>query len=98
MGRCKITVLKRCINQEIIKEYVSEGDFDLCPKFKEGQEFFLDYAEIPENFCSWAWADIQRDLVAIMYGADFPWIKEKGKHVACCTDGFRPVVFLIERV
>ena len=98
MSKCKITVLKRCINQEIISEYISEKDFVLCPKFQEGQEFILESAEKPENFCGWAWADIQRDIVAIMYGADFPWFKEKGKHVVCCTDGFRPVVFLIERI
>ena len=96
MSQCRITVLKRCINQEIIREYIAENDFDLCPKFMEGQAFILDYAEKPEGFCSWAWADIQRDLAAIMYGADFPWFTDSGRHVVCCTDGLRPVVFLIE--
>ena len=98
MSKCRITVLKRCINREIIQTYIAEDGFELCPRFTEGQEFLLNDASMPDGFCAWAWADIQRDVVAILYGADFPWIKEKGKHVACCTDGFRPVVFLIERL
>ena len=98
MNKCKITVIKRCINEELIQEYVSIEDFKLCPLFQVGQEYILENVEMPANFCSWAWIDIQRGVADMMNGIDFPWIKEKGKHIACCTDGFRPVVFLIERI
>jgi uncharacterized repeat protein (TIGR04076 family) len=25
-----------------------------------------------------------------------PWVEQKGAAIACCTDGYRPVVFKIE--
>jgi uncharacterized repeat protein (TIGR04076 family) len=50
------------------------------------------------RFCSWAWADIQRDVVHLALGGDFPWIKEKGIGISCCTDGLRPVIFKLERL
>jgi uncharacterized repeat protein (TIGR04076 family) len=53
---------------------------------------------MPEGFCDWAWADIQRDVAVLCSGGDYPWIKLKGATVACCTDAFRPVTFLIERI
>jgi uncharacterized repeat protein (TIGR04076 family) len=34
----------------------------------------------------------------IAFGADLPWMKEKGAAVTCCSDGFRPVSFLVERI
>jgi uncharacterized repeat protein (TIGR04076 family) len=34
-----------------------------------------------------------------MCGGNFdPWVKEKGTAIACCTDGYRPVVFKIEAI
>jgi uncharacterized repeat protein (TIGR04076 family) len=27
-----------------------------------------------------------------------PWVEQKGAAIACCTDGYRPVVFKIERI
>jgi len=34
----------------------------------------------------------------VMYGGDLPWIRQPGTVVASCSDGLRPVSFLIERV
>ncbi|MFC1804030.1 TIGR04076 family protein [Thermoproteota archaeon] len=33
-----------------------------------------------------------------MLDGNYPWLNEKGKAVACCTDGLRPVIFLLERI
>jgi uncharacterized repeat protein (TIGR04076 family) len=68
-----------------------------CPAFKDGQEFIYDKT-CPPGFCGWAFADIQRDLIAVSFGANYPWVKEKNVAISCCTDGLRPVVFRIERV
>jgi uncharacterized repeat protein (TIGR04076 family) len=68
-----------------------------CDQFKEGQEFIMGL-ECPPNFCSWAFADIQRDIIHILMGGSYPWVKEEGVAISCCTDGFRPVIFRIERV
>jgi uncharacterized repeat protein (TIGR04076 family) len=53
---------------------------------------------MPSSFCAWAWADLQRDMVAMFHGASYPWIKQKGTIISCCTDGLRPVLFKIEKI
>ena len=49
MKRCKITILKTMLNEELAKEYAAPG-FDRCPMMREGQVFYADYAK-PEGFC-----------------------------------------------
>jgi uncharacterized repeat protein (TIGR04076 family) len=68
-----------------------------CHLFKEGQEFIMDMT-CPPDFCPWAYADIQRDIMHILWGGSYPWIAEEGVAIACCTDGMRPVIFRIERI
>ena len=88
---CKITVLKRTLNTDWSKEFRnSEGK--KCDIFKEGQEFIIDSPwSAPNGFCHWAWADIRT----------FIHLVQEGRYetfVSCCTDGFRPVFFKIERI
>jgi uncharacterized repeat protein (TIGR04076 family) len=71
-----------------------------CQIFKKGQEFMVEKdLEKPKDFCSWAWTDIQRDVVVLSFGGHFPAIKE-GLSVtySCCTDGLRPVIFRLEKI
>ena len=105
MYKIKITVLKRMANPDLIAEYAGDKVRDArlaspqCGLFTDGQEFLLsDASELPEGFCARAWADIHREILAISGGSDMtPWLKKAGLAIACCTDGFRPVVFKIER-
>lgn len=69
-----------------------------CDRFETGQEFIVENIDCPPGFCNWAFADIQRDLVHIFFRGNYPWIKDKGAAVSCCTDGLRPVFFKIERI
>ena len=41
--KCKITVIKRSLNQDVIDTYLKEDmkGKGLCSTFKEGDEFFL---------------------------------------------------------
>ncbi len=88
---CRITVLKRSLQQEFADRYRSDP-VKPCERFKDGQEFALSQPwNPPEGFCQWAWADIRAYVSANFHGWDFPT-------VACCTDGFRPVFFRIERI
>jgi uncharacterized repeat protein (TIGR04076 family) len=98
MTKCKITVLKRTLNQDLVDEYMKEKS-TLCDQFKEGQEFVVEapWAQ-PAGFCPWAWADLRPYIFAVATGADFPWSKRPDVTLGCCTDGYRPVVFKIERV
>ncbi len=99
--KCKVTVIKRSLNQDIIDIYMTEKmkTSNLCSKFKEGDEFFV-YSEfdMPPDFCHWAWADIRNDIMAIVNGAQFTWFKEKGMTISGCTDWFKPVLFKIEKL
>lgn len=89
--KCKITVLKRTVNNEWNQEFRNrEGT--KCELFKDGQEFVLDSQwSAPEGFCHWAWADM-RSMIQLVNEGKFETF------VSCCTDGFRPVFFKIERI
>ena len=103
MPKVKITVVKKINNKDLYGEsppaaFDQEMVADECDRFNLGQEFVVDRPNCPPDFCNWAYADIQRDLVHIMYDGYYPWMKEKGVAISCCTDGLRPVVFKIEKV
>lgn len=97
MAKVKITVAKRISNQDLIAEY-GKGMEPLCEAVKEGEEFISEDFAMPAGFCPWAWADIQRDVAILATGGTFPWVNQDGVGISCCTDGFRPVVFVLERI
>jgi len=68
-----------------------------CDRLKLGQRFISE-GGCPEGFCAWAFADIQRDITHLRLGGDYPWMKQKGTILSCCTDGVRPVIFKLERI
>ncbi len=87
----KITVLKKTINNDWNKQF-RDREGEMCNVFSEGQEFIVKSPwSAPEGFCHWAWADI-RTYIHLVNAASFK------NSVACCTDGFRPVFFKIEKV
>ncbi len=113
MPKVKITVVKKSnfkdmfgdnppvpVNQEML--------LPECHIFQVGQEFIIDAAvepthehsweHAPNGFCSWAFSDIQRDIIHVLWGGSYPWFPKAGTAIACCTDGTRPVVFKIERI
>ncbi len=92
----KITVLKENVNEDLWKEYGI--NIKRCDVFKIGEEYISKGIVMPQGFCSWAWADIQRDVAILALGGTFPWIKQKGTTIAACTDGFHPVVFKLTRI
>ena len=87
---CKLTVLRRGFEKEFADKY-RDGKGAACPRFKDGQEFTItSHWALPAGFCEWAWGDIRTYIHDVFAGA--------GTTVACCTDGFRPVFFKIERL
>lgn len=104
MAKCKITVLKRTVNQDVIDEYLGDEykgrNLFPCQHFEEGDEFVTEsWGLPPEGFCTSAWAAIKGYIGVVITGGDLrPWVKHEGTAIACCTDGYRPVVFKIERV
>ena len=90
----KITVLKRLLHEDLLAEY-ADSMWTPCERFREGEEFIARGVNMPEGFCSWAWADIQKYVMTLSRGGNFVGIKP-GIHIASCTDGFRPVIFKLE--
>ena len=86
----KITVLKTSVQRDFDQH--RSGETRPCSEFKEGQEFTVNVPWYPpDGFCSWAWADI-RTYIHIVHAGGMD------QTVACCTDGFRPVFFKLERM
>ena len=99
MIKVKITVVKKLHNKDMFgdKSPVEFTNNPVCDKVELGQEFISEGGACPEGFCAWAFADIQRDITHLRLGGEYPWIKDKGKVLVCCTDGVRPVIFKLER-
>ena len=102
MARVRITVVKKALHQDLLDAHLSddqkERGFGICTAFEEGQTFEIEPLGYPDGFCPWAWADIQRDVLMVVFGNGYPWVGPANTAISCCTDGFRPVTFKIERV
>jgi len=92
----KITVLKRLHHADLLAEH-AESAWEPCERLQQGQEFVSERVNMPAGFCSWAWSDIQKYVMTLARGGNFVGVKP-GRFITCCTDGFRPVVFKLERI
>jgi uncharacterized repeat protein (TIGR04076 family) len=104
MTAVKITVLKRALHENLSKAHRGANALiKPCEVFADGQEFICGL-NMPDGFCSWAWHDIFQMVLALLGGVSFDrgafkgWMKDDNTVVACCTDGLRPVSFLLERI
>jgi len=100
MDRIRITVLKCLEVPDLAKAYAADGHWGRC-WLEEGQVFEVEGGSgypTPEGFCSWAWADMQRDVTMLRYGAKPEWIRVPNTMITSCTDGRKPVIFKIELV
>lgn len=101
MKQVKITVLRKQLYPDLVQRYLTEPPEEcVCDFFEEGDTFlYTGGAEMPQGFCPWAWIDIYRSVSALSCGATYtPWQRAEGSSVVCCTDGIRPVSFLLEAV
>lgn len=93
--RVKITVMKKLFHPDLVEAYAANpSDWTACTHFAVGDDFVTDLErpwDMPEGFCGWAWADIQRTVYGMARGG-------QDVFVTCCTDGYRPVVFKLEKL
>ena len=91
----RITVLKKHFHQDFVDKYAANPEgWTECERLEVGQEFTTSKEtpwEMPQGFCGWAWADIQKLVYGIARGG-------QEMFVTCCTDGYRPVIFKVEKV
>jgi len=95
-AKVRITVLKRLRHEDLLEEY-ADHLWEPCERLEVGQQFISEGANMPEGFCSWAWSDIQKYVLTLARGGNLIGARP-GVFVTCCTDGFRPVVFALERI
>jgi len=101
VSRCKITVLKRTLDVELISEFLDEkrGSLKPCEACADGQEYIVtELFGPPKGLCPWAWADIRHVVARVATGGQLPGLRMEGVEIAGCTDWFRPVIFKIERI
>jgi uncharacterized repeat protein (TIGR04076 family) len=96
--KIKITVVKGFTAEEVfgddVPDYFPEAFESPCPMHPEGQGFVIENLNCPEGFCSWAYADIQKDLADLWLGG--PTWRGRNPNYFSCSDGMRPVVFRVE--
>ncbi len=86
----RITVLKHAVQSEYQK--YGGGEIKACTVVQDGQQFIAERPwNKPQGMCDWAWADVRAYLPFLFAG-------ERDQMVACCTDGYRPVFFRLERL
>ena len=88
-------VMKKLYNPDLVELYAANPEsWTPCTHFEVGDEFITDLErpwDMPEGFCGWAWADIQRTVYGMARGG-------QDVFVTCCTDGYRPVIFKLEKL
>ena len=97
MKKVRITVKKKALYEDLIKEY--ENPIEHACSMRLGQEFIANGWQKPEDFCDSAWDSISPFVMALSHGAeDFydGWMKNSRSAMISCNDGFRPVSFLLE--
>ncbi|NHK30030.1 MAG: TIGR04076 family protein [Asgard group archaeon] len=100
--KVKITVVKKFTSKDVLGyDFVFPNGFVVkdCPVIQEGQEFIVENElTMPEGMCRWAWVDIYRDVGILTMGGNFAEGELAGMKYSCCSDGIKPVVFLLERL
>ncbi len=86
----RITVLKHAVQQDMQK--YTKSEIRPCTAVRDGQEFTAEQPfSKPAGMCDWAWADMRPMIPFVFFG-------RMEQTVVCCTDGFRPVFFRLERL
>lgn len=99
MKKVKITVLKRTITEDLIKQYGGPG-LGLCEFHEEEQVYYCNNgSERPEGLCDNAWKSMMEYVFTLAHGGkDFydGWINDPNVAIISCNDGLRPVIFKVE--
>ena len=65
---------------------------------KTGDEIIISENGIKGKICIHALYSLIPKAFAMMYDADFPWVKEGEKPRHACPDGKNPVIFELEKI
>ncbi len=99
MKKIRITVMKIARYDDLIKEY--ENPIEHACAMTLGQTFVSDGKTRPDGFCDSAWETLLPFVTELAKGnGNFydGWMKNPYSAMISCSDGFRPVSFLVEAV
>lgn len=106
--KCKITVLRKELYEDLQEEYLADPKSGACSIFEVGQEFILErdgekddfWHMMDGKFCGEAWDCISRYVYTALQGGSIMrgWTNDEKVMIASCNDGTRPVIFKIERI
>jgi len=97
MKKCRITVVRKASYPDLSEKYENPIS-DACG-MEEGRSFVADGWRRPEGLCLSAWESMSPFVLALSHGAERlygGWMKDGRSAMISCSDGFRPVSFLIE--
>ena len=97
MKRVRITVMRIACYPDLMEQY--ENPIEQACNMALGQTFVAEGWQKPEGFCSSAWVSLSPFVLALAHGGeDFydGWMKNPKSAMISCSDGFRPVSFLLE--
>lgn len=99
MKKCRITVVKKVWHKDLSVKY--ENPIRHACDMEEGEVFEVLDCQKPDGFCDSAWVSIYPYVFALANGAEDlydGWMIKKRSAMVSCSDGFRPVSFLIETI
>lgn len=99
MKKVKITVIRKARYDDLIKKY--EKPIEHACDLSEGDVFVAYGGEKPNGLCDSAWESMSPFVMTLAHGGgDFfdGWMKNPQSAMISCSDGFRPVSFLIETI
>lgn len=99
MNQVRITALRRTEYPDLMEKY--ENPIEHSCDTELGQVWICDGWNKPEGLCGAAWESMQSFVRALgTGGGDFydGWMKDPHTALISCSDGFRPVSFLLEAI
>jgi uncharacterized repeat protein (TIGR04076 family) len=83
---------------EPYKKIVATVTKGQCSAYKPGDTIVFEGAKMEGNACPFALYALLPVVIAMRYGSEFPWSKDKNVYTdLACPDGTNPVLFEIKR-
>ena len=97
MKKVKITAVRRTCYPDLMEQY--ENPIEHACEVTIGDAWVSENAEKPNDFCNAAWEGLAPFVKTLAEGGgNFydGWMKNPRSAMISCSDGFRPVSFLLE--
>ena len=97
MRRVRITVMRKACHRDLMEKY--EKPIENTCNMEEGQVSIANGWQRPDELYESAWETLSPFVLGLVYGAeDFydGWMKNPRSAMISCSDGFRPISFLLE--